>query len=200
MVVSESHKFIFLAVPKTGTSSIERALARYRSPLTDRFKKHATCKRVKREIPEALWDESFKFAFVRNPYDRMQSWYFYRQRQELANPEHPRHHLYTGNKTFDQFICSFADRDWMLLQLAWVAPPALGGEVQLDFVGRFESLETDYSYVCERVGVPYQPLPQVRSSRNDHRARSLWTPESRTRVNEYFRGDFELFGYEMLDR
>lgn len=199
MIISESHNFIFLAVPKTGTSSIERALARYRSPLTDRFRKHATCKRVRQELPEKFWQSAFKFAFVRNPYDRMQSWYYYRKREELANPEHPRHHLYTGDKTFDQFVESFAERDWMLLQLAWVAPPALGGGSQLDFIGRFEHLDEDYRHVCEQVDVPYSPLPTIRGSSNDASARSLWSRESRRRVNEYFRRDFELFGYEMLD-
>lgn len=199
MLISDSASFIFLAVPKTGTSSIERALAKYRSPLTAKFRKHATCQRLKRELPESLWQTYFKFAFVRNPYDVMQSWYFYRQRPALADPGHPRHHLYTGNQTFPEFIASFADNDWMLLQLAWVAPPALGDEIQLDFVGRFENLEEDFRFVCDRVGIPPLKLPTVRASDNDASASSLWDRASRARVNAYFRRDFELFGYEMLE-
>ena len=199
MIISESHQFIFLAIPKTGTSSIEKALGRYASPLTQNFRKHATCARVKRELPPELWQGAFKFAFVRNPYDRMQSWYFYRQRPELADPAHPRHNRYTGNISFEEFIDSFTEHSWMLNQVAWVAPASLGGEKQLGFVGRFESLESDYRTVCEHIGVPWKPLPVVRSSRNETHMTELWTPHTRRVVNEHFRKDFEYFGYQMLD-
>ncbi len=198
MLISESHKFIFLAIAKTGTSSIETALSSYRSPLTGNFSKHATCVKLQRELPENIWGSYFKFAFVRNPYDRMQSWYFYRKRAELANPAHPRHHRYTGNITFDEFIETFSKRDWMLNQVAWVAPPALGGEMQVDFVGRYETLEDDFRKVCHRIGVPHSPLPTIRNSHNDASAAALWNSHTRSVINEYFRQDFETFGYEML--
>jgi hypothetical protein len=199
MIISESHQFIFLAIPKTGTSSIEKALGQHASPTTRRFRKHATCARLKRELPPDFWQNALKFAFVRNPYDRMQSWYFYRQRAELADPAHPRHNRYTGNMSFEQFIDSFAKHDWMLNQVAWVAPASLGGEKQLDFVGRFESLERDYREVCERIGIPCTPLPLVRSSGNKSGMSGLWTAHTRRVVNKHFRKDFDYFGYEMLD-
>jgi hypothetical protein len=198
MVISESHSFIFLAVPKTGTSALEHALARYASPLTDRFNKHVTCARLRRELPPAMWRDYFKFAFVRNPYDMMQSWYFYRQRAELADPAHPRHHLYTGNTGFQDFIEHFAHQDWMLNQFAWVAPPALGGAIQLDFVGRYETLDADYRFICGRLGIPCRPLPVRRASRNHAGITGLWNRHTRRLINDYFRRDFELFGYEML--
>lgn len=198
MLISESHRFIFLAIPKTGTTSIEEMLAPYRSPLTEKFKKHATCNRVRRELPGEMWESYFKFAFVRNPYDFMQSWYFYRQREELADPNHPRHHLYTGNTSFDEFIETFARRDWMLNQVEWVAPAAMNWKIQLDYVGRYETLEEDFREICHRIGVPHSPLPTIRNSRNDPSAASLWNSHTRSLINEYFREDFETFGYEML--
>jgi len=199
MLISESHQFIFLAVAKTGTSSVEDALAPYRSPLTDRFNKHATCARLRRELPAGMWEQFFKFAFVRNPYDLMQSWYFYRQREELADPNHPRHHLYTGDKSFDEFIETFSKLGWVLNQVAWVAPPAMNLQIQLDYVGHYETLEEDYREICRRIGVPCTSLPKVRRSRNSAaRAANLWNSHTRRLINDYFRHDFEVLGYDML--
>ena len=198
MLISESHRFIYLAVPKTGSSSIEQALALYSSPLTDEFKKHTTCSRLKRELPAEIWKGYFKFAFVRNPYDFMQSWYFYRQRDELANPDHPRHHLFTGATSFDEFIETFASKEWLLPQVAWVAPPALGLQVQLDYVGRYESLGDDFRQICQQLGIPCPDLPLLRGSSNEPRASELWSAHTRAIVNDYFWQDFQTFGYEVL--
>jgi hypothetical protein len=199
MLISDSHRFIFLAVPKTASSSIEQALAPHRAPITDQFNKHATCTTLARELPEAVWGTYFKFAFVRNPYDSLQSWYFYRQREELAAPDHPRHHLYTGNISFEQFVRTFSTQHIMLNQHYWVSPPALGDQNQLDFVGRYETLERDFNHICEQIGVPAPALGLVRKSANHEQAKQLWNPETRAIANDYFREDFLRFGYEMLD-
>ena len=198
MLISESHKFIFIAVPKT--SSMEKALAPYDSPLTRKFKKHATCPRLQKDLPPDIWNEYFKFAIVRNPYDCIQSWYFYRQREELANPQHPRHKLYTGHKSFDEFVENFGKDDWILTQSDSIAPTSMGGVLQVDFVGRYENLDKDYRHICEQIAVPYQPLPSVRRSANSERPTGLWTPHTRALANEYYHRDFELFDYETLER
>jgi hypothetical protein len=198
MLISESHQFIFLAVPKTGSSSIEKALAPYRATLTDEFKKHATCSKLKRELPTGIWESYFKFAFVRNPYDFMQSWYFYRQRDELADPKHPRHHLYTGDTSFEEFITTFARKEWLLPQVEWVAPAAMELQVQLDYVGRYETFEDDFRQICRRLAIPYPTLPRLRRSRNDAGASKLWNSRTRAVVNDYFWQDFKAFGYEVL--
>lgn len=196
MVISESHQFIFLAVPKTGTSSIEIALRPYRAPITQSFNKHATCLKLQRDLPTETWDSYFKFAFVRNPYDLMQSWYFYRQRKEMADPSHPRHHLYTGDVCFEEFIRDFAKKELMLRQVDFIAPHNMG--LQIDAVGKFEALEEDYTSVCEHLKIPVEALPVLRSSDNRHSAEQLWTRSSRKVINEYFEEDFTTFDYELI--
>lgn len=199
MLISKSHQFIFLAVPKTASSSIEHALAEFRSPLTGCFNKHATCTKLSRDLPPEIWDSYFKFAVVRNPYDTLQSWYFYRQREDLANPKHPRHNLYTGNISFDEFVETFSQKHIMLNQIYWTAPPALGGENQLDFVCRYENLAADFGEVCRRLDIPCPTLPTIRSSSNDASAKNLWNRHSRRLANDYFKEDFEHFDYEVLN-
>lgn len=197
MLISESHRFIFLAVPKTGTSSIENTLKPYRAAITRKFNKHATCSKLQRDLPSEMWDSYFKFAFVRNPYDLMQSWYFYRQRKVLANPKHPRHHLYTGDISFETFIHSFAENELMLRQVDFIAPHGKG--LQVDRVGKFETLDSDFSRICEHLQLSVEPLPVVRSSGNNRDAFKRWTPSARKIINEYFLEDFTTFDYELIE-
>ncbi len=197
MVISDSHRFIFLAVPKTGTSSIELALEPYRSPITAQFNKHATCSRLQRDLPGEVWQSYFKFAFVRNPYDLMQSWYFYRQREELAAPEHPRHHLYTGNLAFEEFILGFAKNELMLRQVDFIAPYGRG--VQVDFVGKYETLEQDFQQICEHLGLDPVRLRRVRASGNEETGVNIWSRVTRKVVNDYFAEDFTTFGYDLVE-
>ena len=89
MLICESPGFIFLAVPKTGTSSVERALCDYNCrTLSAPFNKHVLAMKLAEEIDPAIWFGSFKFAFVREPVAWMYSWYRYRQRA-LAYCFHP---------------------------------------------------------------------------------------------------------------
>ncbi|MCR9104380.1 MAG: sulfotransferase family protein [Gammaproteobacteria bacterium] len=197
MILSDSHRFIFVAVPKVGSSSTEEVLTPYKAPLSDAFNRHATCLKLQRDLPPSVWEDYFKFAFVRDPYDRMLSWYFYRQREPLGAPDHPRHHLYTGDKTFAQFIHGFSSNELMFKQVDFIAPHQ--GGLLVDFVGRFENLQADFSRICQRLSLPEITLPKVRASgRSSAREVNLWTPELRRIVNDYFREDFELLDYPMI--
>ena len=84
MIFSEQHRFIYFANSKTGSTSIERALSPY--GVGDRYcfsaknlfnKKHIPPAYVKAVMPKKLWDECFKFIFVRNPYDWFVSQWFH---------------------------------------------------------------------------------------------------------------------------
>ena len=88
MIVSHRHRFIFFAVPRTGTHAVRTALQpllgaedwqqeglwmRVRSPLPALGRighGHISFREAQPHLPEAVWRTYFKFAFVRNPYDR----------------------------------------------------------------------------------------------------------------------------------
>lgn len=79
MIVCESLKCVFVHVQKTGGSTITEILAPYADPGI------GTGERFGWQIPfhtgkmhcgiTAGYSDYFKFAFVRNPYDRIQSWW-----------------------------------------------------------------------------------------------------------------------------
>lgn len=84
MILSTDHKFIFIANSKTGTTSIEAVLARFDRGDRYRFAapglfsdRHIPAAILRALVPAEVWDSSFKFCFVRNPYDWFVSQWFY---------------------------------------------------------------------------------------------------------------------------
>jgi hypothetical protein len=70
-------KYVFIHIPKCAGSSIHRALgvlhAQRSLPVgKPKYHKHAKAATV-REVLGPAWNECFKFAFIRNPWDLMVS-------------------------------------------------------------------------------------------------------------------------------
>ena len=95
MIISHRHKFIFFAVPKTATHTIREALRHHKDeddweqqvlygeqalpiPEIARLKHgHISAEQIRPHLDDAIWNEYFKFAFVRNPFDRFVSTCFF---------------------------------------------------------------------------------------------------------------------------
>jgi hypothetical protein len=105
MLVFWDERLVFLAVPKTGTTAIEGALAP-RATMVVRdppILKHAPLYRYRRLVEPFLLkagDVTLEtVAMVRHPIDWLGSWYRYRNRDQLVG--HPNS---TRGVTFDQFV------------------------------------------------------------------------------------------------
>ncbi len=206
MLLSESRQFLFVHVQKTAGTSITEVLAphalapaatRWNKVLSDLgwrrdwrrhfFRTHAPLARAERFLPPALLRSLFKFAFVRNPWDRLVSWYAY----ILEDETHHRHRRVRAQGDFAAFVHHEARKPrrsqwWMLRNAA--------DELGVDFVGRFEHLERDMGEVCSRLRLDYRPLPRAKSSR--HAAyQTFYTPELAEFVARHWARDVEAFGY-----
>lgn len=87
MLISERHKFVYLANPKTGTSSIEKAFAKYADYA-------ATGGPKTKHITYRMFSRKFRFftkleivVCVRDPIETLNSWYRYRQRKGMNKPQ-----------------------------------------------------------------------------------------------------------------
>jgi hypothetical protein len=208
--ISYTHRFIFIHVYRVAGESVSQALRPYshvprRRPVIDRIPivrrigfptdrkvlehryGHMKAKDVRAALPE-LFDECFKFAFVRNPWDWQVSVYHYVSQRT----DHPDHAQFSRFRDFDDYL------DWRIngegpeLQSEFVLDD--DGELIVDFVGHFESLAEDFGTVCERVGIP-AALPHINRSR--HRDyREHYSPAARALVSEAYARDIEFFGYD----
>lgn len=205
MIISTQHRFIFAAIPKTGTHAVRRALREHMGPedmeQVGLFVKrelpipelarighgHITLEQVRPYFKPEEWEANFKFAFVRNPFDRFISYCAFMTRVQghfernpqgvmrhfIANPP-PGHVLFYPQHTF------VTDRN---------------GSFLTDFIGRVEAMQESYDQICDRIGIPTAPLDRVNpSKRQDYR--QYYNQELIDGVAKLYGRDLELFGYE----
>ena len=205
MIVSHLHKFIFLAVPRTGTHALRNALAPFLGeadwqqealvrralsplPMLARLRHgHISARQAQAALPRCVWRSYFKFAVARNPYDRFVSVC------AMLNKRHPR---YTGNETAFMKnaldVPRFRARVLVRPQMELLANDA--GQIAVDFVGRFETLEASFGEVCERIGLPDVALGRVNTTEHAPYAH-YYDDELVRRVSRFYREDFAQLGY-----
>jgi len=202
--VSVDKKAIFVHVPKNAGTSITKALRRtggFKSPPYDSVDhdfemgwKDGESRRLMRAIGEDLWNECFRFAFVRNPWDRLVSgWQFTRQRGK--------HEL-----SFAEYVKDLPSLDTSqepealerAISTHWHAMPqsdhlVVDGVVAVDFIGHVETLDEDWRAISERIGSD-ESIPRANTSdRGEYR--SYYTDDLLAIVDERFRLDVATFGY-----
>ena len=205
MIISDRHKFIFVAIPKTGTHSIRRALRPHlgdddqeqvqlfekkQLPIPELARLghgHISLAQLRQFLEPAKFDGYFKFAFVRNPFDRFVSYCAFMTREGKDFERDPkavmRHLLFTApplrHILFQpqySFVCS---RD---------------GELLADHVGKVEQMQDSFDAICDRIGIERVELEKANeSSRGDYRC--YYDQQLIDGVAKLYARDLEMFGY-----
>jgi hypothetical protein len=138
-------------------------------------------------LPPEAYNSLFKFAFVRNPWDRLVSRYAHL----LRSKDRRRHSFISGLEKFEDFLRWEIQRD-SANQYPYVTDAQ--GKTIVDFIGHYETLADDFAKVCARLKIQAE-LPHANVS--DHRDyRTYYTPETREFVAKRFKRDVEMFGYD----
>ena len=155
MLISHSHKFIFIHIGKTGGTAIEKVLCQYLNIDFEETKKdsqgnwwkHIWAKGMKKRVGAEIWDDYFTFAFVRNPYDMILSLYsMYTQYPEYTNPQvHPAlYHPWNQYQNFEHFILSIGDKSHEPDRKWRKQLDKLGAKTQMDVWNSLKNLQTSY--------------------------------------------------------
>ena len=207
-MISNKHKFIFFAIPKNCSTTIRKVLRPYadveeslqytriktRTRMWDHI--HANPHEMASHFTEQNWNmnQYFKFAFVRNTWVRVVSMYTYRSKRytELHGEDrytkaHPDMARWLVEATPDNFKSYLK-----------ISPTSAGDQMQwvdeCDFVGRFENLQSDFDFVCSKIGITCQELPHINKSKHKHYT-EYYDDETRTIVAEKYAKEIEYFGY-----
>ena len=210
MIVSHSHRFIFAAVPKTGTHAVRQAL---REHLSDRDVEqvglfvdkrfpwedlaairhgHLSLQQVRPYLGDEAFSGYFKFAFVRNPFDRFVSYcafmlrggdVFQQQPQAVMRhflfEEPPEHHI-----LFQPQASLLVGED--------------GKTLMADHIGHVEDMQGSYDAICARIGIASRPLDRVNGSRHGD-YRHYYDQGLIDGVAARYAQDLDLFGYSFED-
>lgn len=205
MIVSHRHKFIFIAIPKTGTHAIRFALRKHMAPDDIEQVKlfvekkapyqdiaaiphgHIKAAQIKAAVGEEVWSSYFKFACVRNPWDRFISYAFfmYRNTNMLKNDPLP---------ALKQIIADRSQKKRILFAPQHEFVTDAAGNLMVDHICRQEDLQAGYDEVCKRIGIPTEKLDVINKSEHKPYS-SYYDDELRLEVENLYHRDAELFNY-----
>ncbi len=199
---------LYFAIPKVANSSIRGFLSELtgedlRSSITGKF---ATPLAVRKSQVRYQFKPYLKFSFVRNPWDRLVSFYFDKvyqnQKVNIFFPEEVvSKGLVSSDMSFAELVHLIeqipddqADRHYMSQHV--YLTDEYTGEVLVDFIGKFENLEEDFYWVCGKIGCRQPNLPHRNKSSRQTSYREYYTPELVDVVARRYQADLELLKYD----
>jgi hypothetical protein len=183
---------IFIHIPKTAGNSVQAINSAYyghgiRNPNFIYYKDSNERKLSK-----------FSYTFVRNPWDRLVSAFFYLKSGGNSIGDKNECKKYLGKYSdltdmllnWDNIILNLCH---MKEQYKWICDDE--GNIIVDFIGRYENLQEDLNIICDKIGIPQLELPHKNKSKHNHYT-EYYDDETRKIVAEKYAKDIEYFGYE----
>lgn len=210
---SINNKIIFIHIPKCAGSSIAATLFRDDSSFVS-TNRHSPLSYFKKHELKEIYAEMFKFAFVRNPFNRLVSaflycvekiqdpndyhWDYYKEGFNIISQ-----YLYSDSivDNFNAFVQSSDFNKITEIGFPVHFKPQIyflltGGILGTDFLGRFENLNNDFSKICKKIGVKPVSLPHTNKSYFLNNYRQFYNNKSYGIVREKYHLDFRFFGYK----
>jgi hypothetical protein len=234
MLVSHRKQFIFTKTEKTAGTSVESYFEQYcmpdgewqeshyrgehvseagiigyrgPDPRGSTYYHHMSAERIRDLVGQDTWQRYFKFTVVRNPFDKLLSYFFWLHRPKKSSasqrlkavarrmiggthrmaPED----LSTTISRFRRWLREegvVADRDKYLID----------GRECVDYFIRFENLMEGVKHVCDRISVPFEAsrIPEFKQGTRPEgmRTADFYDRETEQIVRELYGWELERFG------
>jgi hypothetical protein len=197
MIYCKPLSFCFIAVPKTGTTSIQTFLSTYcdeydipyikttekNKSLNDAAGKHACLAAVQKNYNLT---NVKTIGFVRNPWDKVVSWYTYLKCNKSSI------HAIEPEISFEEFVVRapkfvFTESSDFL--------KSSFGQIDVDFIGRFETIEKDFKAICDQLNIEWSPLPKLNDSNNKTHYSDFYNEKTKQIIENRFSVDIKTFNY-----
>jgi len=139
-----------------------------------------------KDFAEKKRSVDFSFSFIRNPWDRFVSSYIY-----LSEKQNDEYEEYIKPfKSFKDFaINGSIDSLHFRPQTYWIDAP-------INFVGRFEELQSHFDGLCKTIGLSTQKLKKMNSTRHESYL-DYYDTETIKAVGCKYEEDITLLGYSL---
>jgi len=184
--ICHEKRFIWFRVAKVGTRTIFNAFEQ--GGLNLDAEHPMFCR-----YPEGLFIDYFKFAFVRNPWDRLLS--CWRNKVVDSNYFKFSEELRARMQKFDRFVEYVEGLDLDQCDHHIRRQGRLIDINNIDFVGRFERFEEDLADVLKEIGISDIAIARKNASENRLHYRQHYDDALMARVGELYKKDIKLFGY-----
>ena len=151
----------------------------------NKFHSHISAMDIKSLVPDRIWNEYYKFAVDRNPWDKVLSHYHY-SRQRFDK--------FDNNISFDDFI-SFGE-----LPHNYHKYTDRNGKLMLNRIILYENLNEDLGEVFKMLGIPFEDglgAKEKSHYRKDRRPyQDVYTEKQAKRVTSFFKDEIRMHGYK----
>lgn len=194
-LVSDQEQYVFYKIYKSGSSTVSKILHAHTKISSLPYKKVFFENSAERlNAYHANLDLYFKFAFVRNPWDRLVSLYS----DKVLNPESglkkvPYYDQFIG-LSFESFLekIIFSDLDNCIPHHR--SQSHLIPFEKMNFIGRFETLNKDLAFICERLNITNYKIGHLNKSKHAHYS-TFYNDYTKRLVEVNYSEDIENFGY-----
>lgn len=223
MILSLSHSFLFIHVPKTAGTALMEALTPFsantrrtlfrsilrRTPFVEAADKayirgHEPASRIRAKLSPPVFDHFFRFAVVRNPYDHAVSLYEFMKQFRIESTA-----ARIRKMSFVEYLHYRVKRPFWN-DTIFARQPAQSWFIADDsdrlLVNRvlyYESLQADFERLTADLGLPDVVLRKVNPTKTKAETRSFATyaeyydAESMEMVQAIYARDFRNFGYAL---
>src|SRR3954453_8087586 len=207
MIISRKHNYIYFRPKKTGSSTIEQVLGCDIGPddiiggqkhsrfpnlkpevIFDDLAAHTKAVEIRALVSEEFWNDSFKFASVRHPYEKAVSLAFFKLSKRIKTGG-------ASEKDFPKVLDNVVKHGNYSSEGIY----SIGGVSVVDDFIRHETFDADFRRVLAKIGIPApSDFPRKKGYvRSDRRpASEILNPEQKKTVYEICRDEFDLLGYE----
>lgn len=144
--------------------------------------------------------DSFVFTFVRNPFDRVVSAFFYLNNfgNNFDDYMDYKNYISQYRDNFPEFIKrafpAVMNQIHFMPQYKWIY---FGNKSICNYIGRYESLNDDYNYIAKLLDIKVLPLDKHNTSDHMHYEK-YYDEQLRDIIKYWYKKDFELFYPELL--
>jgi hypothetical protein len=202
-MISHKQKFIFIHIPKNAGTTIEWCLFGHDKKEENLYGvhggivlQHLKANELQETVGNEIFKTYFKFSFVRNPFSKCVSEYFWEINhlgEHLNFRSWVKLKLPNLIKTSENNNIRRIRQKHNLEQYKFLYN-AQGGLI-VDFIGKIENLQEDFNKICDEIGIPKQQLPYTNKSKHKHYT-EYYDDETKQIVAEKYAKDIEYFGYK----
>ena len=204
-MISHRRKFVFVHVSKTGGQSVRKALRPFALTTAQRLVQyvdtrtlrydpfginqagsHPNVAKLKSALGDEVFDSYYSFSFVRNLWSRLLSYYYFMK----IRPRSEKHEA-AMTLDFNDFI-NTTIQDAPLRDQSSILLDA-DGKSLVNFIGRFETLATDFGHVCETLGCGCTLPHKNKTKHGDFR--TAYNQSSVDIVSRLYANDIKFFNY-----